>query len=323
MNVQPTIWVLLPAYNGARYLPALLDSVLAQTHTEWRLLCRDDGSTDASASILAQYAQTQPQRVVLSQTPKGNLGARESFSRLMAEALALTANANPPVYFALADQDDIWAPHKLQKLLAALQTLEQTAPAQTPVLVHSDLRVVDQDGAPIAPSFMAYQGLNPQRQALSAQLISNTLTGCTALLNRPLLALSTPVHPDSVMHDWWISLVASAMGRRGFVPEALIDYRQHANNTIGAKAWQGGYQPHKGWLRLPQTIYHYMRVLIVMFNDEHNTNFQANARQAKAFAHQFALQLSAQDRWHLWLTRGLSIHFPPLQRVLFRMLRHS
>lgn len=316
---RSTIWVLLPVYNGARYLRPLLDSVLAQSHVDCHLLCRDDGSTDESADILATYVQAHPDRVQLSRSHKGNVGARASFSALMAEALTLTQEPSA-TYFALADQDDLWAPHKLERLLQAMQTLENTAPAGTPVLIHSDLRVVDQDGGEIAPSFVAYQGLNPQRDAFSAQLISNTLTGCTALLNRPLLAMSTPVHPESVMHDWWISLVASAFGRRAFVPEALIDYRQHANNTIGAKAWQGGYQPRKGWARIPHRVLH---VMVVMFRDEHNASFQANARQAKAFAEQFGDRLSARDRRHLWLTRGLSIHFPPLQRVLFRVLRHT
>lgn len=316
---QPTIWVLLPVHNGARFLRPLLDSVLGQSHAHLRILCRDDGSTDDSAHILATYTQTHPKQVQLSTSPVGNLGVRASFSALMAEALILTQDSLT-TYFALADQDDLWIPHKLERLLQAMQTLEHTAPAGTPVLVHSDLRVVDQDGGEIAPSFVAYQGLNPERDALSAQLISNTLTGCTALLNRHLLDMSTPVHPESVMHDWWISLVASAFGRRAFVPEALIDYRQHGNNTIGAKAWQGGYQPRQGWARIPHRVLH---VMVVMFRDEHNASFQANARQAKAFADQFGDRLSARDHRHLWLTRGLSIHFPPLQRVLFRALRHA
>lgn len=321
-----TIWVLLPVYNGAHYLAPMLDSLLGQTHREWTLLCRDDGSSDGSPAILSRYAEQHPGKVLIEPEPVGNIGVKASFSHLMSRALVKTENAQHPVYFALADQDDLWLPHKLEKLLHAMRDIEQSHAPATPVLIHSDLRVVDQDGAEMAPSFMAYQGLKAERKGFGAQLISNTLTGCTALMNRPLLSLSSPVHPESIMHDWWISLLASAFGQRHFVAEALIDYRQHANNTIGAKAWQAGksgYRKRTGLLRFPQALYHLLRVCVLVFRREHNTIFQANARQAKAFAEQFGQRLSARDRLYLWLTRGLSLPFPPLQRVLFRVLRHS
>jgi glycosyltransferase involved in cell wall biosynthesis len=333
-----TIWILLPVYNGANYLAPMLDSVLAQTHGEWILVCRDDGSTDESPAILSRYAQQNPDKVLIDPEPIGNIGVKASFSHLMNHALVKTETSHHPVYFALADQDDLWLPQKLEKLLANMQVIESSVMTSIPVLIHSDLRVVDQDGAEMAPSFVAYQGLKAERHSFSAQLISNTLTGCTALMNRPLLALSTPVHPESIMHDWWISLVASAFGRRFFVPESLIDYRQHANNTIGAKAWHGnkdkdkcGYRKRTGLLRYPQAFYHFLRVFILhslrlcalMFRNEHNPIFQANARQAKAFAEHFGKGLSARDRLYLWLTRGLSVPFPPLQLVLFRVLRRA
>jgi glycosyltransferase involved in cell wall biosynthesis len=333
-----TIWVLLPVYNGAHYLAPMLDSLLAQTHREWTLLCRDDGSTDGSPAILSRYAEQHPGKVLIEPEPVGNIGVKASFSHLMSRALVKTENAQHAVYFALADQDDLWLPHKLEKLLHTMRDIEQSHEPATPVLIHSDLRVVDQDGAEIAPSFMDYQGLKAERHGFSAQLISNTLTGCTALMNRPLLSLSSPVHPESIMHDWWISLVASAFGQRHFVPEALIDYRQHANNTIGAKAWHGnkdeaksGYRKRTGLLRYPQALYHFLRVFILhslrlcvlMFRNEHNPIFQANALQAKAFAEHFGKGLSTRDRLYLWLTRGLALPFPPLQLVLFRVLRRE
>lgn len=323
---EPTIWVLLPVYNGARYLQPLLQSVLSQTHTSLRLLCRDDGSTDESAQLLSACAQAHPDRVILHHAPHGNLGACASFSVLMSEALRLTDNTDSPVYFSLADQDDIWLPHKLERLLTTIQTLEQSAPPGTPVLVHSDLRVVDQAGDEIAPSFIAYQGLKPERQGLSAQLMLNTLTGCTALLNRPLLALSTPVHPNAVMHDGWISLTASAFGQRAFIPEPLMDYRQHAHNTLGAQAWVNTMAlPHdaKSPRRFSQVLAAWLRRSALIFSDHRNAFFLANARQAQAFAQQFQHHLKPKDHVALWLSRGLFIPWPPLQRLLFWALQRT
>jgi hypothetical protein len=322
----PTIWVLLPVFNGARYLLPLLHSVLSQTHTPLRLLCRDDGSSDESAQLLSACAQAHPDRVILHHEPQGNLGACASFSVLMSEALRQTENTDSPVYFSLADQDDIWLPHKLERLLSRIQALEQSAPPGTPVLVHSDLRVVDQAGDEIAPSFVAYQGLKPERQGLGAQLMLNTLTGCTALINRPLLALSTPVHPGAAMHDGWISLAASAFGQRAFIPEPLMDYRQHAHNTLGAQAWVNKMalsRDAKSPRRFSQRFHQAGSLLALIFSDHRSAFFLANARQAQAFAQQFQHRLKPKDQVALWLSKGLFIQWPPLQRLLFWALQRT
>lgn len=326
------IVVLLPLYNGARFLRPQLDSIVAQSHTNWVILSRDDGSSDDSPAIMAEYAARYPQQIRLLQDDQGNLGARACFSLLMEQGLRLTGTEagsdaqGVTTYFALADQDDIWHPQKLRRLIDAMQALEQ-GDAATPALVHGDLRVVDQDGAEIAPSMAVYQGLRPERDSLSAQLISNTVTGCTALMNRALVERATPVPAEAIMHDWWISLVASAFGKRQYLCESLVDYRQHGNNTIGAKEWteRHRYRMKPGLAALPKNIYHVMRVLVIvavrLFDDEHNEAFQNNARQAQAFLTHFGLQLTTGNRFKTRMASWLAIHFPPLQRVLFRVLR--
>jgi hypothetical protein len=67
-------------------------------------------------------------------------------------------------------------------------------------------------------------------------MVSNTVTGCTALINRALLHKALPVPADAVMHDWWLSLVASCFGQLLFVDKSLVQYRQHDRNTLGARA---------------------------------------------------------------------------------------
>ena len=59
------------------------------------------------------------------------------------------------------------------------------------------------------------------------------------LMNRQLLALALPIPPEAAMHDWWLALVATAFGRTGYIEEPLLDYRQHAGNTLGARARSG------------------------------------------------------------------------------------
>ena len=299
--------VLLPVYNGARYLAEQLDSILAQSMPHLMILCRDDGSSDDSVAVLRRYASQHPQRIRVLDDALGNLGARANFSKLMQAALdSEVSPAATTTYYALSDQDDVWHVDKLAQLVAAMRDLEQ-GDTRLPALVHSDLRVVDDQGQVIAPSMAAYQGLRPDRDSFAAQLISNTVTGCTAMMNRALIERSTPVPPECIMHDWWISLVASAFGKRTYLPQAMLDYRQHANNTIGAKEW----------VKPVARRYFISRIL----DDRHHEQFVANARQATAFSDHFAGQLGLRQRMVLAMARGLAVHYAPFQRVLFRVLR--
>lgn len=306
---ERTVLVLLPVFNGAAFLGAQLDSLLAQTGVRVLLLCRDDGSVDASSNILQRYVAMHPLQVQLLTDNLGNLGASGNFSRLMQAALdhiPAALGGHKPRYLALCDQDDWWHPNKLSTGLEHLQQLEAAHPNQ-PALVHSDLRVIAENGEEIAPSMARFQGLRPQLSSLSAQVLSNTLTGCTSLMNRALLERSLPVPAEAIMHDWWLSLVASALGTRRYVDQALIDYRQHAANAIGAKA------------QTEPVIY---RTFIHrLFDDRHGEIFRLNARQSRAFLQRYRSELSMRQRACLWLASHLDTPFPPLQRLTYRVLR--
>jgi glycosyltransferase involved in cell wall biosynthesis len=305
------ILVLLPVYNGAAFLQAQLDSILAQTYEPVHIICRDDGSKDASLEILSRAQQEAPERISIVKDTFGNLGASKSFALLLQHALNVPTSAagseSPQTpYVALCDQDDIWHPDKLSVCAAELALLEAAHPGK-PALVHSDLQVVAEDGSTIAPSMARYQGLRTQDQAFNAQLLSNTLTGCTSLFNRQLIEKSLPIPAGAIMHDWWLSLVASAFGVRTYIDKPLIDYRQHASNAIGAKALVGkplNRSRIKRWL-----------------DDRHSTIFGLNARQASAFLQRYRRDLSISHRCVLWAALGLHIPYPPIQRVIYHLLR--
>lgn len=303
------VLVLLPVYNGARFLAQQIETVLNQIGVQVLLMCRDDGSTDASPELLRELQQRWPDHVYLIEDAQGNLGASGNFSRLMHAALAFEVPSpwsDRPCYVALSDQDDLWHSDKLATAVAEIRRLEQAHPGQ-PALVHSDLRVIAEDGREIAPSMARYQGLQTQRSGFAAQLLSNTLTGCTSLMNRALLEKGLPVPPEAIMHDWWLSLVASSLGCRSYLDTPLIDYRQHASNAIGAKAQD---QPVV-----------FKSIIHRLFDDRHGDIFRLNARQAAAFLERFRPELTARQRCTLWMASHLALPVPPLQRLLYRVLR--
>lgn len=221
--------IVLATYNGAAHLRAQLDSLLQQEQADWRLLVRDDGSTDATAEILADYARRCPERISLLPHDGRRLGGCGNFAELMAHASA--------DYVMLCDQDDVWLPEKIRVTLAEMRRLEELHGQEAPLLVHSDCAVVDGELKPLSSSLWRLQGGQPRRCALNQLLVQNVVTGCTAMVNRALLERALPIPAGALMHDWWLALVTAAFGKIGALSRPTMLYRQHGGNQIGAQRW--------------------------------------------------------------------------------------
>jgi len=192
------------------------------------LYVRDDGSRDDTVIKLLQF-ESKDQRVKLVRDELGNLEVIENYSTLM--KVALDENVD---YVFFADQDDIWHPEKLATMLAAIRELELAHENKIPLLVHCDLAVVNEEGLPIAESFVKFSRLSPTTADLGVLLCQNQVTGCACVINRTLLELAYPVPCNVLMHDWWLALLASSVGKIGYIPKPLVKYRQHGGNVLGA-----------------------------------------------------------------------------------------
>lgn len=222
--------VFLSFYRGENFLLEQIESLFTQSFSEFKIFIRDDRSYSSTTKTLQDLHEKYPDHVSISKDQLGNLGALLSFSSLMQHATA--------DYILFCDQDDVWLPDKIEKTLAAMRAAEVRYGAETPLLIHTDLCVVDRDLQPIAPSFWKYQNLNPQLGAeLNRVMPQNVVTGCTMMINRPLAKLAAPIPEDAIMHDWWLALVAALFGQGVYLDEATILYRQHGDNTVGAKRW--------------------------------------------------------------------------------------
>jgi len=312
--------VLLSTFNGEKHLAEQIYSILNQSHPNIKIICRDDGSHDATTSVLENFSNSSPDKLILLKDQLGNIGIKRSFSLLLEFAAATFNESNH--YFALADQDDIWVTDKISISLSAMMELEKEF-IDSPLLVHSDLRVVDDFGTTMSEHMSSYQGLRPQRDQLMSQLLSNTLTGCTALINRTLLKKCIPIPDNCVMHDHWISIVASAFGHRHFIQESLVEYRQHAGNAVGAKAQlvEHQYQAPNRWHHWAHNIRLLLRHTSVAFNRDHQTIFAALSLQAEAFIRRFAAELPPSELAAARSVARLHRYPPVVQRVLFRWLR--
>ncbi len=301
---EPRIAILLPTWNGERFLRAQIDSLLAQDYPEFIIVCRDDGSRDTSPVIIAEYAARLPQRFHVVPADGRNLGASGSFGFLLGYVLAHKAELGLESAWVMpSDQDDVWHPQKLRLSMTRMQALEAAHPG-LPLLVHGDLEVVDEALASIAPSFVRYQGLEPLRNSLARLLVSNTVTGCTALCNEALLRRALPIPAAAVMHDWWLALVAGAFGRLSFIDEPLLLYRQHGANTIGAREYQPPALFRNFWQRL--------------WDDRHREALRGLALQARAFRAAYADELSSAQRRDLALAAALGSRFLLVRKLALR-----
>lgn len=222
------ICILLATWNGAPYLRTLLDSLQRQTVEDWQLLVRDDGSDDETVAILTDAATDRRIRI-LSDT-RGRQGPAHNFGLLMSAALATDVD-----YVAFADQDDLWIPEKLERQLDRMRDAEALYGRELPLLVHTDLTIVDEALRVLHPSFMRWSGFPVGPDASVARLlIRNHVVGCTMLSNRRLLELALPAPREMVMHDWWLGMLAAVSGGLVYDDEPSVLYRQHANNQVGA-----------------------------------------------------------------------------------------
>lgn len=232
--------ILLSTYNGEEFLSAQIDSLLCQTYTDWKLIIRDDLSSDGTMSLISEYKSKYPDRIYVLENKSIKKGVVGSFECLL--------EASAERYVAFCDQDDVWAPDKLLLQVEKMRELEAVHGNSMPILVHTDLSVVDDRLELINESFWEYQHLNPNKMcSLPRLLVQNCVTGCTVLINRPLIVLATPFPDGVIMHDWWMALIAVSEGIVCDIKISTVKYRQHDNNDTGARQWNFEFIMRKIW----------------------------------------------------------------------------
>lgn len=223
--------VLLSTYNGAQYLREQLDSLFQQTCSDFHLYVRDDGSSDETVSVLEEFSGRYPQQMTIVADACRRRGAAGSFFYLLKEV--------DSAYYMFCDQDDVWLPEKIEVSLSSMEQAAMQSPgANLPVVAFSDLKVVDSCLSEVHPSFNAVNHMDRYERNPETILVHNVVTGCAMIFNRAAKEVSFPVSTFAHMHDEWIALCVYFKGGRLLpIPQATICYRQHSENTIGARQY--------------------------------------------------------------------------------------
>ncbi len=243
------IAILLSTYNGELYLEQQIDSIIHQDYKNWKLFVRDDGSIDSTRKIIKKYCENYNNIIFLEDN--SNKGAALSFMYLLQKIES--------DYYMFCDQDDIWFSNKISTVYNLLK--DNIKEEKKPILVFSDAKVVDQNLTIISDSFWSYNKVFPDliisRQAYIS--VFNCAPGCTMIFNRELKDQLLDYDENILMHDWFIMIKALQRGIVKYSDEALMLYRQHQNNTIGASKISFKYQFSK-LLKIPESITSQMEV---------------------------------------------------------------
>ena len=223
------IAILLPTYNGESYLSDLIDSIIGQTYQGFTLFIRDDGSIDKSVDIAQKYAEDKKNVVIIPF--EKNYGARYSFLAMM--------EMIDSEYYMFCDQDDIWMPTKVEDTYNKMLESETVYP-HIPIVIHTDLRVVDGNLNLISESFWKYRGFDVYLPHSFPYLCHfNDVTGCTMMINKLTQESCRGIldfqFPDFMYYDNMVCILAvKADGIVIPLNKQTVIYRRHGDNETDA-----------------------------------------------------------------------------------------
>lgn len=212
------ICIVLATYNGEKYLQEMLNSLASQTRPADKIIAVDDGSSDSTQEILRRNQDKLPLQLILCAQ---NHGHRAAFSKGLEEAHKIL---NENDFIALADQDDIWLPEKLEILERNIGNS---------CLVFGDAEIIDQNGNFSKPSWRAFAKIDSNCTMKHQIAGINNVTGCLSLFRASLLPQIIPIPENVTVHDRWVAMLALKNGGVKAIPQVVIQYRIHGNNAVG------------------------------------------------------------------------------------------
>ncbi len=212
--MKDLISIVMATYNGAKYLEEQLDSIYAQTYTNFELIVVDDVSSDETVSILEKYKQKYGLKYFVNDE---NMGVTKNFEKAI-----LKCNGN---YISLVDQDDVWLPNKLDFLYKNIGNFS---------LIYSNAGIINGNGEvqnKTTRDIYPLYGLDSETTDIYNYIVLNSfILGCSTMFKRELLQVLVPIYQTTRNHDWWLTMCAHNTNGIKYIDDVLFHYRHHENN---------------------------------------------------------------------------------------------
>ena len=222
-NDHSLVSVVVPLYNGAKYIESTLMSILSQSYNNYEILVVDDGSTDDGPARVSRLLEQFPGRILLFTHPdRGN--------HWIAASRNLAIQNAHGTYVAFVDQDDLWLPEKLERQVEALQRFPEAA------FVYAKAAFIDQQGSEKLVSGLHLtegRGVSGKPQNVFGKLIKeNFIPTLTVLAKKSCLERVGLLDegPRYEYEDWLLLSKLAFFYKVIFIPEVLSKYRVHNSN---------------------------------------------------------------------------------------------
>ena len=224
------IYIIMCTYNGEKYIDDQLESIERNTVCDWNLYIIDDLSSDSTVCKAERFREKNSLRVKIK-VNRRRMGAVHNFLNAIWEVGQHMTNED---VIMLCDQDDVWYSDKIKKTMDSMAQLRDIYGNNIPLLVCTDVSVVNESKEIINKSFRKMNNYNIQKLDLCYLMMENKVQGCTIMINKEVAVLLNEIPTKVRMHDGWLALIVSAFGRIKYIDEPTMMYRQHATNVQGS-----------------------------------------------------------------------------------------
>ena len=208
---NPIVSVIIPVYNGERYLAETIESVISQTAMNWELIAVNDGSTDNSLAILEEYAKKMPDRIKVITVENGGVS----------RARNIGVAAGRGIYVAFLDQDDLWAPRKLERQMGMFSRDEKTS------LSFTNETLIDENGTVTHENILKF-GRHNRGNVFEYLLFDNFIPISSVMLKKELVVKTGGFNPCfSLAEDYDFLLKVAREATVDYIDEPLLQYREH------------------------------------------------------------------------------------------------
>ena len=295
------IHIVMCTYNGEKYIQEQVQSIIDNSVQDWNIIVSDDQSTDNTIRIIERFQNTYYGKIHLS-VNKTKKGAIDNF---LSSIYTIGLRMNHDDFIMLCDQDDVWNTDKICRTLEGMKEQIEIYGNDAPLLICTDVSVVDDQMDIIHGSFRKMNHYNINNLDFSHLMMENKVQGCTVMMNKSLAVMLDRLPHHASMHDGWLALIAAAFGRIKYIDEPTMMYRQHAANVQGSVEYKDDiknkFSNLRGQRQIVMDTTAQIREFIEIYGDRLSDK---RKKEAQAFAslpqQNFVMRRYHIIRYHMW-----------------------